>query len=184
MTKKDYVITFQIPQGVDAQIEGNTIKIKGAKGELQRTFINPRLIMSKENNQITVRCKKGIKFARIDKMLINTYRAHIKNAFGGVLHGYTAKLKVCSGHFPMTVSLSGNILSVKNFVGEKVPRTLRLVNNVKVEIKGDVIYVNGIDKDLVGQTAASIEQLTRITNKDRRVFQDGCFILKKPSNED
>ena len=46
-------------------------------------------------------------------------------------------------------------------------------------IKGDIIIVEGIDKELAGQTAARIEQSTRITNKDRRVFQDGCYITDK-----
>jgi len=44
----------------------------------------------------------------------------------GVTEGYTYKLKICSGHFPMNVSLKGDVLEIKNFIGESVPRKLKI----------------------------------------------------------
>lgn len=84
----------------------------------------------------------------------------------------------------MTVTLDGSTVSIKNFLGEKVPRKARLSKDIKVQIQGDIIVVTGLDKEKVGQGAATIEQTTRITNKDRRIFQDGCFIILKPGVED
>lgn len=178
--KKIYNTTIQIPEGMNIEINNNTVRVKGKKGELQRTFVNPRILIIKKDNSININCKEGIKFSQSDKMFINTYKAHIKNLINGVTNGYTAKLKVCSGHFPMTVSLDANNLIIKNFLGEKIPRKAPISNNVKVQIQGEEITVTGLDKELVGQTAARIEQTTRITNKDRRVFQDGCYITQKP----
>jgi len=183
MAKKIHFVNLEIPEGTSVEIDGNTFIVKGKTGEIKRKFLNPRILFKKEGNAIVIMCREDIKFSSKDKMYINTYRAHIKNLFTGVNIGFNAKLKICSGHFPMNISISGNLLSIKNFLGEKIPRTVKLFNGVKVEITGDEITVKGIDKELVGQMAASIEQATRITNRDRRIFQDGCFIVKKPGEE-
>jgi large subunit ribosomal protein L6 len=79
----------------------------------------------------------------------------------------------------MNVSASNGKFIIKNFIGEKVPRTVELNSRVKVSINGDEVIVEGQDKDLVGQTAADIEQLTRRPGYDKRIFQDGIFIVEK-----
>lgn len=183
MTEKVYSTQLEIPNGMDVSLVGNTVKVRGGKGELERTFLNPRINISKEGNLILFNCKKSVKFSQRDKMAMNTYKAHIKNMFFGVDKGYTAKLKVCTGHFPMNVSVDGNNFIIKNFLGEKVPRKVAITNGVKVQVQGDIIVINGLDKEKVGQAAARIEQLTRITNRDRRIFQDGCYIISKPGDE-
>lgn len=184
MAKKIHVGKLRIPEGTEVGIDGNTIIVKGKTGEMKRTFLNPRILFIKNRDELSIMCREDIKFSSRDKMFINTYRAHIKNLFRGANGGFSAKLKVCSGHFPMNVSLSGNVLSIKNFLGEKTPRTVSIFDGVKIEIAGDEIVVKGADKELVGQMAAKIEQTTRITNRDRRIFQDGCFIIKKPGEND
>lgn len=184
MVDKSYNTQLEIPQGVTVDVVGDKVSVKGSKGNIERRFINPRVKITKNDNSLLFNCKEGIKFSQKDKMTMNTYRAHIKNMFLGVAKGYTAKLKVCSGHFPMTVTVDSNIVVIKNFLGEKVPRKARIMDGVKVQVQGDMIVINGPDKEKVGQTAATIEQTTRITNRDRRIFQDGCFIISKPGDED
>lgn len=182
MEKKIYSTTIQIPNGVNFEVDRNAVVIKGSKGELRRSFVNPRITISKAESLVSIKCKDDVKFSKSDKMYINTYRAHIKNMFDGVSNGYIGKLKICAGHFPMNVSVDGNKVVIKNFLGEKVPRRISVSSNVKVQVQGDEILVNGIDKEAVGQTIAKIEQLTRITNRDRRIFQDGCYIVQKPGD--
>ena|SRR3989338_5764898 len=182
--KKIYVAQLSIPQGVEVKVENNTIFVKGTKGSLERTFLNPRIVMVVENGVVIFKNKNGVRFSNSDKMFMNTYKAHVRNMFIGVQEGYKAKLKICSGHFPMTVTVEGNSLVIKNFLGEKVPRKTSFVDGVSVKVQGDLILVDGLDKEKVGQTAAKIEQNTRITNRDRRIFQDGCFIILKPGDEE
>lgn len=184
MDKKEYSTIVKVPEGVTFDVAGNVVKVKGMKGELKYSFVNPRIDVQKVDNSISIKCKNGLKFAQRDKMFINTYRAHIRNIIQGVIKGYSAKLKICAGHFPMNVSLDGNYFVIKNFLGEKIPRKVQILDGVKVQIQGDEVDVSGIDRNSVGQTAARIEQATRITNRDRRVFQDGIYIVKKPGDED
>ena len=54
---------------------------------------------------------------------------------------------------------------------------------MKVNVKGTDIIVEGVDIEKVGQAAGKIEQLCRITNKDRRIFQDGIYIVEKNGKE-
>ena len=79
----------------------------------------------------------------------------------------------------MNVSISGQELIIKNFLGESVPRKVTILPGADVKVNGTEIIVSGSDKEVAGQTAARIENLCRITNRDRRIFQDGCYIIEK-----
>lgn len=114
-----------------------------------------------------------------EKKTLFTFKSHAKNMIKGCHEGYTYKLKVCSGHFPMAVSVKGVTFEIKNFIGEKVPRTIQLKKGADVKVEGDIITVTGHDKELVSQAAADIEQLSRRPGYDTRVFQDGIFIIEK-----
>ena len=72
---------------------------------------------------------------------------------------------------------------INNFLGEKISRELHLKEGVSVKIEGDIISVEGIDKELTAQTAADIEILTKVKGKDRRIFQDGIYITNKDGKE-
>lgn len=112
-------------------------------------------------------------------MLLGSLGAHLRNAIQGVQQLHQYKLRICSGHFPMTVSLTGNEFIVKNFLGESVPRQVQLVPGVTVKINDKEILVTGPDKEKAGLMAERIEQLCRITNRDLRIFMDGLWITEK-----
>jgi len=120
------------------------------------------------------------KSSKREKKLVNTFVAHLKNMFRGVTYGHIYKLKICSGHFPMSVAVKDNLFEVKNFIGETIPRQLEFDSkNVSVKIEGTEIIVEGVDKELTGQTAASIEKLTKRLGFDNRIFQDGIYLIEK-----
>ena len=79
----------------------------------------------------------------------------------------------------MNVSVSESEFKIKNFLGEKVPRIVKLRYGVSVKIDGNIISVEGADKEKVGQVAADIEQKTRRPGFDKRIFQDGIYITDK-----
>lgn len=171
---------FEIPEGVDVTSNNLIITVKGPKGEVKRNLANPKIKIIKEANKVIVSADDATKR---EKKEVYTYVAHIKNMIKGVTQGHTYELKICSGHFPMNVSISGQDFTIKNFIGEKNPRKLKLKPGVSVKINGDQIVVEHTNKELAGQTAASIEQLTRRPGFDSRIFQDGIYIVNKDGKQ-
>ncbi|MBU2589715.1 MAG: 50S ribosomal protein L6 [Nanoarchaeota archaeon] len=165
-----------IPEGVTVEISGKKVTIKGPLGELSKEISDPTIFVEVKENKLIIKPKK---FSKKQKMMINTFYAHLNNMLKGVKEEFIYKLKICSGHFPMATNIEGNILVVKNFFGEKVPRKAKILPNVKVQVKGDEVIVTGIDIEVVSQTAANIESCTSIKNRDRRVFQDGIWLMEK-----
>jgi large subunit ribosomal protein L6 len=70
-------------------------------------------------------------------------------------------------------------LLIENFTGEKTPRIVRIVGDSTVRVSGDEIVIQGINLQDVSQSAANIEQATKIKDKDQRVFLDGIYIFEK-----
>jgi large subunit ribosomal protein L6 len=176
MEKKELIVAMEIPSGITVTKEGVVIQIKGPKGTVKRNFDNPRIKMEVGSNEVKMSAKSNSKRY---KSVIYSYQVHLNNAFNGVKEPYRYTLKVCSGHFPMNVSVVNNVLFIKNFLGEKIPRQLALKQGVTVKAEGSIITVDGVDKELAGQVAADIEQATRRPGFDKRIFQDGIYITEK-----
>ncbi len=114
-----------------------------------------------------------------DKSMIGTTKAHITNMIIGVTEGFTYHMKIVFAHFPMTVKAQGDVVTIENFIGERHPRTSKIVGGAKVSVKGDEVTITGVNKEDVGQTMANLEQATKIRGKDPRVFQDGIYLVSK-----
>lgn len=170
----EYVV--RIPSDVDVKIEGGQIKVSGPKGQLERYFDLSDYNVSVENGVFKISLENP---RSKQKAMMGTIAAHLRNMIRGVREGYEYRLKIVYAHFPINVSVDGNRLVIKNFAGEKTPRYAHILPETQVEIKGQEIIVRGIDKEKVGQTAANIENATRIKRRDLRVFGDGIFIISK-----
>ncbi|MEW6063185.1 MAG: 50S ribosomal protein L6 [Nanoarchaeota archaeon] len=166
----------QLGENLSAEILGSTLTIKGPKGQVSKILFDPKIKVNVDDKRILFSCNKASKY---DSSKINSFVAHVKNMIKGVTDGYEAKLKICSGHFPINVSVERNKIIIKNFLGEKVIRDASILDGVEVKVSGDVIHVKGCDIEKVGQTAANIEKSTYIAKKDRRIFMDGIFIIEK-----
>jgi large subunit ribosomal protein L6 len=178
--KSDIKKEIELPEGVETKLDGFLLVVKGPKGENKKQLYNPKIVLSLANSNVSLEAKKGTKR---EKRLLHTFAAHIRNMIKGVTEGHNYELKICSGHFPMNVSVAGNEFVIKNFLGENNPRKMRIKEGVKINVEGDKVKVEGIDKELVGQAAANIEILTKIKGRDRRIFQDGIFITIKDGKE-
>lgn len=169
------VLEIEIPEDVEVGVDNNVVNVRGRKGELKRKI--PEFIkIDKKDKKIylSINSKK-----RREKAILGTMRGHIANMIKGVSRGIEYKLRILYTHFPVSVKVSGNNLMIENFMGERYPRRARILEGVDVEINGNEIILSGIDKEKVSQTAANIEQATRIKNKDPRIFQDGIYIVEK-----
>jgi len=81
----------------------------------------------------------------------------------------------------MQVRVEGEEVVIENFLGEKAPRRTTIHGETDVAVDEEQLVLSGPDKEDVGQTAADIEQLTKVSGKDTRVFQDGVYITTKPA---
>jgi len=178
--KKIAVEEIQLPEKVSASLQSDVLIIKGKKGEVKRDFKGKSIGI--ECGDKTIKLDSG-KYNKMKKKIMNSYAAHIKNMIRGSEEGHTYTLKICSGHFPMNVSISNNQLIIKNFLGEKVPRTLKLKPGAEVKLDGDKIVVESTNKETAGQISADIEQLTRRAGFDTRIFQDGIYIIIKDGKD-
>lgn len=175
--KKELFTTVVAPEGVEISLDDATFTAKGKEGELSRTFRLGRLEMEVKGNEVTIGSKKATK---VEKKMMNTIRAHIVNIMNGVNEKFVYEAKICSGHFPFTVTKEGNNKAiVKNFLGEKIPRTVSIPTGVDVEIVKEIITIKSMNRELAGQCAANFEMATKIKGRDRRIFQDGVYIINK-----
>ncbi|MCK4553114.1 50S ribosomal protein L6 [Candidatus Pacearchaeota archaeon] len=178
--KKNLQQTIEIPEGVEVSLDEGSVTVKGKQGEINRSFDLGKLNFEKKDNKIIIGNKKSTKR---EKKMMNTIAQHIRNMIKGVQEKFEYKLKVCFSHFPMTVKQEGKKIIVQNFLGEKVPREMTLPKGAEVKIDKAEITVTSVDKELAGQTAANFEILTKIGGRDKRVFQDGIYIINKAGRE-
>jgi large subunit ribosomal protein L6 len=178
--KKTLHKEIEIPEGVTADIEGTSLKVTGPEGENSRKFRAGNLEFSKKENKIYLGSKKATKK---EKKLMNTMAAHINNMILGVQKKFEYELKAVFSHFPITLEAKGNEITIKNFLGEKVSRKTKIPNGVDIEIKGHLIKISSTDRELAGQAAANLETATKIRARDKRVFQDGIFMIKKAGRD-
>ena len=175
LDRVEHAVAF--PEGVSVSIDGDNVTITGPSGSLSREFSSSRVEIFQEGGGLLVRVDIP---RRKERALAGTWNAHLNNMIKGVTDGFTYSLKAFYSHFPMTLSVKGNQFVVNNYFGERVPRTADILPGVEVKVQKKVeVTVSGMDKEAVGQTAANIERCTTIKNRDRRVFQDGIYLLEK-----
>jgi len=176
---KSMVEEIAIPAEVAAALN-SFLHIKGPKGEEQRKFRGVKIIIKDKKIVVSTAHSR-----RKERKILYTVKSHIKNMIQGVMENFVYRLQICSIHFPMAVSVNKekNVVVIKNFLGETKERTAKILPNTDIKIEKEIIIVTGPNKESVGQTAANIETATRIKARDRRIFQDGIFIISKAGKE-
>jgi len=165
-----------VPEDVDLTLDGHKVAVTGTNGKVVRDFAHAKLRMDYQDRVLRVWAENPRKK---QAALVNTITSHVKNMITGVTEGFTYKLKIVFIHFPMNIQVRGGRVSISNFVGERQARYATILPGVKVSVEGDDIVVTGNDIEMVGQTAANIQEATKIRNKDLRKFLDGIYVYKK-----
>ena len=164
-----------IPEGIDVTVD-EKVTVKGSKGQLSRKFKYSNVVIKTDDDNVILESHFPKKR---DKAMLGTIKSHINNMIIGLTDGFTYNMKIVYAHFPMTVKAAGDKVVIENFLGERYPRTAKIVGSAKVQIKGDEVIVTGINKEDVGQTMANLEQATKIKGRDPRVFQDGIYFISR-----
>ena len=178
---KALIEEIEIPEGINAFVNKNEIILKKGENQLQKK-IDSKLKIKIENNKITLECEKNKKNQR---KIFRSAIAHVKNMIKGLNEKFRYRLQISSVHFPVSVIINKekNELLIKNFLGEKKDRKVKIFPGIEIRINKDIIEVESSDIEKAGQFAANIEKKTKIRKKDRRVFQDGVYIISKPGKE-
>jgi len=170
------VKTIEVPNGVEVSVKDRIVWVNGKKGALTRDFSQSPVTIQIEGKEIKVQANWPRKR---EASLVGTISSHIQNMIIGVTEGFTYKLKIVFAHFPISVKVKENMVSIENFTGERSPRWARIMGDSKVSAKEDDVIVQGINLEDVSQTAANIERATKVKRKDPRVFLDGIFVYEK-----
>lgn len=167
---------IKVPEGVQVDIAGHLVSASKGSKKLSKDFGTDEVMISKNGDEIVL---QAVKNNRQHNAILNAMTTHVQNLLDGCQGEFEYKMAIVFSHFPMTVAVKGTKVEINNFTGEKKSRIANIIGNTKVEIKGKDVTVRGSSKDETAQTAANIETATRITGKDRRIYQDGIFVVEK-----
>ncbi|PSP80196.1 50S ribosomal protein L6 [Halobacteriales archaeon QS_1_68_20] len=173
-------IEIELPDDVSAEVDHLEVTVEGPEGSVTRRLWYPDVSVDVEDDQVVI--ESDDEDAKTTATM-GTFESHVQNIIHGVTEGWEYRMQVLYSHFPMQVNVEGGEVVIENFLGERAPRRAPIHGDTEVEVDGEELVLRGPDKDAVGQTAADVEQLTRVKDKDTRIFQDGVYITEKPGKE-
>jgi len=162
-----------VPSGVTATVTGQTVKMKGSKGELE-FVVPPQVIVAFEDGAVTVQPKDQSKVAR---SLWGTSRAQVANLVEGVSKGFEKKLEITGVGY--RAAMAGKALKLSlgysHDIEYEIPAGITIVTPKPTEIT-----ITGIDRQKVGQVAAEIRDYRGPEPyKGKGVKYAGEFIFRK-----
>ena len=166
----------EIPENVKVSFKSYMLTVEGPLGKTYKNFRKIPVDIEINDNMVLLKAQ-GTRNANY--AIMNTARSLIRNLIEGVINGYTIKMKVVFSHFPINVKIDGKQVLIENFQGERAPRITKIWGETKVVPKGDDVIITGHVLTDVSQTAAEIENKSRVKNKDHRVFLDGIYKFEK-----
>ena len=139
---------IEILEGVEVEIKGQNIRVKGPKGELQRE-VREEIKIEKKDNQILVSPAKETKETQA---FWGLFRALIANMIEGVKNGFEKKLEIQGVGYKANLEGENLVLNM----GFSHPVKIDKVEGITFTVEKNIITVSGIDNALVGQLAAKI----------------------------
>jgi large subunit ribosomal protein L6 len=143
---------LEVPKGVDVKVASGVVRVKGPKGELSKS-IHPQVSVQVENGRVRVGRSSDEK---ADKALHGMVRNEIKNMVQGVSQGYERVLEISGVGF--RAQLQGKKLMMSLGYTHQIEFPLPTGIDAAID-KQTVVTLRGIDKQLLGQTAAKIRSM-------------------------
>ena len=162
-----------VPSGVTATVTGQTVKMKGSKGELQ--FVAPsQVVVEFKDGAVSVQPKDQSKQAR---SLWGTSRAQVANLVEGVSKGFEKKLEITGVGY--RAAMAGKALKLSLGYSHDIEYEIPVGITIAVP-KPTEIVISGIDRQVVGQVAAEIRDYRGPEPyKGKGVKYAGEFIFRK-----
>lgn len=148
-------LPITVPAGVDVQIDGRTVTVKGPKGTLSHTVIEPITVERGDDGAVLVKRPDD---ERQTKAYHGLSRTLINNLVVGVTDGYEKKLEIVGVGY--RVALKGSALEFA--LGYSHPIVFPAPEGISFAVETPTKFsVTGIDKQLVGEVSANIRKLRK-----------------------
>jgi len=180
-----------IPKGISVEIKSRVVTVTGPKGKLVRDFRHLPVAIQKINGGKEL--EVSLYFGLLKQLAsLRTVCSHVDNMITGVKSAFRYNLRLVYAHFPINAEITngGKQILIRNFLGEKIVRTIDALGDTKISKSADVkdeIICEGTDIDLCSRTAALIHQSCLVKRKDIRKFLDGVYVSAKgkiPGSDD
>ena len=142
-----------VPAGVEIKIGTDVVEVKGPKGTLS-TPVSPLLNYELADGHVTLTRREETRESRAQHGLRRTLLA---NCIEGVTKGFSKALEVIGVGY--RVAVKGNVVELA--VGYSHPVIVDLPDGIKAAVEGQVLTLSGVDKELVGETAARIRRIRK-----------------------
>jgi large subunit ribosomal protein L6 len=143
-----------IPNGVTVSVADGVLTVQGPKGTLTR-IIHPSVTITVAQDSVTVSVQKET--VKFERSLWGTFSAHVANMVKGVTVGYKKQLEINGVGY--RVAMQGTDLKID--VGFSHPVIYKIPTQITASVEKNVITLEGIDKDVVGQVAAEIRAIRK-----------------------
>jgi len=176
---------LDIPEGITVSIKSRLITVTGPRGTLTKNVrhvdMDIRLIKANTTKKVTLAVWQG---GRKHVACLRTIKSLITNMITGVTTGFLYKMRAVYAHFPINciIQEDGHAVEIRNFLGEKTVRHVKMLDGVTIaesKAQKDELLLTGNDIENVSQSAASIQGICRVRNKDIRKFLDGIYVSDK-----
>ncbi|KAF7629093.1 hypothetical protein AFLA_004433 [Aspergillus flavus NRRL3357] len=196
-----------IPENVKIHIRSRVVTVEGPRGMQKphklKEISYTKKSLHKDGKLVKDLSHIAVTFGRPEKDVISielhhgarkgvatlrTVRTIINNLIIGVTKGFKYKMRYVYAHFPINVNIEKNAetglydVEIRNFLGEKYVRRITAQPGVEIITSPNVkdeLQLSGNSLENVSQSAADIQQICRVRNKDIRKFLDGLYVSER-----
>ncbi|KAL9617247.1 MAG: hypothetical protein Q9160_007928 [Pyrenula sp. 1 TL-2023] len=184
--------SLTVPENVKIHIRSRIVNVEGPRadvesaGKLTKDLSHLAVCFKLPSKDVlSIEIHHG---SRKNVATLRTVKTIINNLIIGVTKGFKYKMRYVYAHFPINVNIEKNKetglfeVEIRNFLGEKIVRRVTMQSGVDVEASKNVkdeIQLTGNSLEGVSQSAADIQQICRVRNKDIRKFLDGLYVSER-----